>query len=323
MSPALNLGSSTSSGNLAITATTINLNGGTITTNNGGANGSVTMTGAVNIGAANSTIDAGSGLITFTSTVAAGSNALTLESDGGITFNGGADSVTGTNNLRLAPASAGTSIGVAGDSGTLQITSTDVAALGSSFVKVFIGRSDGSGTLKTDLVSFAPTVELQESVGGSISIDGAVSDTAGGILFVVDSSDNISVGADVITNNNFIVIDGPATLGANVTFTCGSGTANFAGTLDASSSGAQGLAINGDAYFEDYVGATTPLSSLSVSGTTYFTRGLGGGTIVGTTDTDGGTGNQTYNGGGSPEHGQRYHRHFDGHGRHRRFRQRC
>src|SRR5262249_34559119 len=127
--------------------------------------------------AAAAVLNAGAGTLTFASTVNAGPNNLTLASDAAIALNGGANSVSGsgTGSLTLQTATAGTSVGVAGDTGTLQITPATLQAIKNPFTQVVIGRTDGTATLSTKAATFTNPVLLQEGgSGGQIVLDGSL-----------------------------------------------------------------------------------------------------------------------------------------------------
>ena len=164
VTPALNLGSASSSGDLAITAATINLNGGMITTNNGGADGSVTMTGAVTIGA---TLTVTAGTVTFGGTVdaaAAGEQGLAIT--GNASFAGpvgGADplaslSVSGTTALNTPSVATTSTAGGTGDQTYSGAVSLEQAAI----------------TLTATTVTFAVTLDLGTdtlTVTGNLVLD--------------------------------------------------------------------------------------------------------------------------------------------------------
>src|SRR5207253_571970 len=78
------------------------------------------------------------------SSLAAGANALTLTADG-MAFNGGANSVNGSSTILLQPGAVGSSVGIGGGVGTLQVTTADITALQDGFSGITIGRSDGTG----------------------------------------------------------------------------------------------------------------------------------------------------------------------------------
>src|SRR5204863_8601482 len=108
---------------------------------------------------ASATLNAGTGTISFGDTLSTGSKNLTLTGDE-IDFNGGANSVSGSGNLILQPSAANVSIGVGGGTGTLDISSNDIAALANNFTQITIGRPDGNGTMNVGTASFKDPLVL-------------------------------------------------------------------------------------------------------------------------------------------------------------------
>jgi autotransporter-associated beta strand protein len=95
------------------------------------------------------------------------------------------------------------------------------------------------------------------SDAGDISVDAPISATGGDITF--DPAEQINLNADVSTAGTE-TYEEPVLLGSAVTLT-GSEVA-----FDSSLDGGFGLTVDGDATFDGSIGATTQLSSLSVSG---------------------------------------------------------
>ncbi len=117
----------------------------------------------------NSTINSGTAALNLASTLTGGANDVTLSGDE-IDLNGGANSVAGTGNLTLAPGAAAATIGVAGGTGTLDLSAADLAALADGFTTITIGDSAaGIGAVDVDAVTFADDIFI---VGGSIAVTG-------------------------------------------------------------------------------------------------------------------------------------------------------
>jgi len=174
----------------------------------------------------------------------------------GVDFSGGAGSVlsTGGGNLTIQPLAAGTSIAVGSPPGApavLDISDTDLAALGEGFGLITIGRPGGSGVTTVGSSSFRDSVAILQS-GGSIVLVGDVLTNAG-------------------ATPGSLTLDGPVTLGATAQLR--SDQAGSGGTISITGpvNGAFGLtaqAGTGDVIFGATVGGTTALASLSVGGAT-------------------------------------------------------
>jgi CHAT domain-containing protein len=173
----------TNTGNLAI-ASNLSLDGGFTQDGDGDVslagniatnNQDIRFTGALSL-AGNAAFDVGGATLEF-GALAAGGNALTLRA-GEINFTGGADSVSGTGDLSLQPATAnqGIEIGGAGDTAALDLTADDIAALANGFAAIAIGRDDGSGAITIrNPVSFADPVQIISPVGtGTIAATGTI-----------------------------------------------------------------------------------------------------------------------------------------------------
>jgi hypothetical protein len=266
------VGSSTALGAIALnsTGTTIlgnTVNADSLTTNSGGGTiiyggSAVTTSGAQTYNdsvtvASSPTVFQGSA-ITFGSgsTLAAGSNDLTLLADA-MTFLGGPGSMTGTGDLRLGAQDVGTSIGVNGAAGALQITGTDLAALGTDFTNLTIGQIGQSGTVSVSSAVVNLAIAFESS--GSINTSGLISTShISGLAFY-----------------------GPVTLIGATTLTS-AGNISLTDTVD----GPFDLTLNptGQTTISNTLGNSTPLSSLTANGTTVMN-----GSSVTT------SGSQTYN----------------------------
>ena len=282
------VGSVTPLASLTVTGPT-NLNAGdnggatnTVTTNGGGQ----TYNSAVTLGADATLADTGGGTIDFASTVD-GAHALTTASTGATIFDG---AVGGTTALA--------SLTVAGFNGSAGGTTIDTDHITTSGLQSYSGD-----------VTLAHDTTLSSTGNGTISfgsmIDGAYSlttDTTGATTFyyLVGSATPLSS----------LTIDGPTTIQSIAVKTSGAQTyegavalntdATLTGTLvtfgstvdNTTKAGSAGLTIAGNAKFDGAVGGTLGLGSLDVTGTTLFADGA----TVATTNADGETGNQTYQG---------------------------
>ncbi|MCD6040161.1 MAG: hxuA 2, partial [Gammaproteobacteria bacterium] len=105
--------------------------------------GSQTYNGTITV---NAPITLQGSAITVGSTLNANANNLTLLADT-MTFSGGANSITGTGTLLLAPLTTNATIGLNGGAGTLQITGSNIAALGTTFSSLTIGQATTTGAM--------------------------------------------------------------------------------------------------------------------------------------------------------------------------------
>jgi len=156
-------------GNIRLTA------GGTIDTSAVISNGDFDEGGLLNAsstgGTGTITLNAGSNLIAGDINASGASGGtITLIGDE-IDFTGGVDgivSVTSSGNLLIEPVTPSRNIAIATASdtgvGTLDLTTTELAGFQAGFTSITIGRTDGTGTITLNSVTFNDPVEL---VGGS------------------------------------------------------------------------------------------------------------------------------------------------------------
>ncbi|HAG83727.1 MAG TPA: hypothetical protein DCL61_21905, partial [Cyanobacteria bacterium UBA12227] len=135
---------------------------------------SITANAAIN---ANS-IDMTSNRITLQEfTTTSSGNAVSLTADE-INLTGGANSITGIGNLLLQPRTASENIVIAGveQSGTLDLSLNDLAALSDGFNSITIGRDNSSGAIRVaNNVTFQDPVTIQSPVGpGTISANSTI-----------------------------------------------------------------------------------------------------------------------------------------------------
>lgn len=264
--------------------------------------GTLTMTAAATFGADTATV-------TLNTTNLNGQN-LTLAGNG-IDFGGGADSITGTGagTLTLQAATNATSIGVAGGAGTLDISTTDLAALADEAVgSLVIGAASGTGTVTVAGGTFRDAVTFRSPTSGTVAVTGLVtgSQSDASITF---SAPTITLAADVVTAGGAINIGTAAghaarldasvlldtTDGGNVAT---GGDVSFAGTLNALAAGTQGLTIDagtgGVVTHTGVVGGTTGLGAYTLTNANNFTA-TGAVTVASFTQTAG-QGTSTFNG---------------------------
>ncbi|MTJ54324.1 CHAT domain-containing protein [Anabaena sp. UHCC 0253] len=247
------------SGNISLTSTNGSINtsaGITSTISDNGSAGNITLNAPTNIttGLVDSTGATSSGLISLTS------NEIDLI--------GGANSVTGTGNLVLQPTTPSQDITIGGttDSGTnaLDLTQSDITALGNGFSSITIGRSDGSGTVSLDNATFQDPVNILSPTGSLIV-------NSGGITAIDNASLNFNVASTTLnggitTNNQPITFPNAVLLGndSNVALNTGNANINFANTIDGSGN-LNLIAGTANISFGGAIGGITPLSSFNIS----------------------------------------------------------
>jgi len=205
----------------------------------------------------------------------AGANNLTIAADA-LSLTGGAGSVTGSGSVTITPQTGTTSIGLAGAAGTLQVTTTDLSAFGSSFSQVTIGGGSQQGAITANTLSVAYPLQIQTS--GILSLNGNLTNTAIGAAVTLTGAASANVlGGNVVTRGGVLTLNGGYNLNAAVLLdsTNSGGSANGAnisvnGTLDNNTSTARSLTItagNGNITLGGNVGqgAFGGLSSLSAT----------------------------------------------------------
>lgn len=264
--------------------------------------GTLTMTAGATFGADSATV-------TLNTTDINGQN-LTLVGNG-IDFAGGADSVTGTGagTLTLQGATNATSIGVAGGAGTLDISSTDLAALADEAVgSLVIGAASGTGTVTVAGGTFRDAVTFRSPTSGTVAVTGLVTGSTADAS-ITFSAPTITLGANVVTAGAAInvgtAVGHAARLDASVlldTTDAGNVAAGasvaFAGTLNALAAGTQGLTVDagtsGNVTHTGAVGGTTALGAYTLTNADDFTAT--GAVTVATFTQTAGQGTSTFNG---------------------------
>jgi hypothetical protein len=264
-----------------------------------------TFNTAVTLGAsATFGISSMTGKLTFASTVAAGANNLTLTADT-ISLNGLAKSVSGTGKIAFRPANASDTIGIAGATGTLQVTNTDLQALKDGFSLIAIGRDDGSGAVTTNMVSFSDPVLIESpQTGGIIKVAGQITGMDNASITLTGPGTTTDLNANIVTAGTAITINDSVSLTSNVLLDTTNGGATGAaihitGKIDADMAANNRTltltAGGGDIALDSAIGSAQSLGSLTVNSANKATFG---GTIQTSGDVTqtAGTGTTTFNG---------------------------
>ncbi len=253
----------------------VDLNGGGVTTSGGVGQ---TYSGVVMLGADTTLTGGAAGPVTFASTVDGG-YALTISTGGLTRFENNVGSTTNLTSL--------SSTGAGGVSFT-PLTGSGITTLGVTTSAVGGQNYTGAVTLGADLtltagangpVTFGSTVDgshaltiatggltrFENSVGGSTALTSLSVSGAGGVSFTPLTGSGITTLGVTTSGVNGQNYTGPVTLGADTTLTANAnGPVTFGSTVD----GGHALTIStgGLTLFENNVGGTTALTSLSVSG---------------------------------------------------------
>ena len=243
--------------------------------NTAGTTGQITLNiGTYAIGAAGATDVFGTGTAgvvldgnitlsratTFSAPVTLGGN-TTLNGSSGVTLTG---NVTGPFNFIAA-----------NEPITLTQTSTTInTSVGNGAVSL----GNVSNTGKTLTVSTGSgNTSFAGLTLGAFTLNSTGTETLNAGTYNITAGDIFGFGGagaiPVITNGALVfseaaTFSGPVTLGSTTTITDSAGTVGFLSTVDATTSGGQGLIVSGNASFGGVVGGNKALSSLSVTGTT-------------------------------------------------------
>ncbi len=304
--------------------------------NNAGA-GAITLTGSPALAAGGAVLfRAGSGntvvggditatgAITFTTTMQLNGNAtvqgtsltfngssvsidagvfnLSLKSNS-MTFAGGTDSIQGTGNLTILPATdaSGILLGTAGGAaGTLVLSRTTLAAVKDGFASITIGSPTGTGlvTISSDSsgppfdpVAFRDPVTIQ-TPGGTMVVNSPDPTSSPGVYgdgnaSVTLRANAITLNASVMTNGNDITLNGAVVLGtpaivrlksfgnnAQLLLSAGSAGGNVTvigsvdddGTASLFNIQAAGASTKGNIDLQAVIGGTTPVDGVAVFG---------------------------------------------------------
>ncbi|MBL3589273.1 MAG: filamentous hemagglutinin N-terminal domain-containing protein [gamma proteobacterium endosymbiont of Lamellibrachia anaximandri] len=192
-----------------------------------------------------------------------------------IDFNGGAGSIAGTS-IVLQTVADGTSIGVGGGAGTLDISDTDIAALADGFASISIGRASGAHAIVVGDSTFVDPVTIRAPAGaGSITVDGQITGNDNASITLDGPGSTTTLNADIVTAGNAITISDSVILGTPITVTLNTtnGVAtgadiNIAGTVNDDST-ASALVLNGGTggavMLSGAIGADIALDGLTVS----------------------------------------------------------
>ncbi|MBI1274531.1 filamentous hemagglutinin N-terminal domain-containing protein [bacterium] len=187
----------------------------------------------------------GSGGINVTGAQNFNANNATFQTTGDVTI--GAN-LSGTGTLSFYPGSITTSVGIAGGSGIMNFSTSELDAIQDGFSEIIFGRSDSTAAIQIGAYS---------NWKDPVRFVRAAADVSNRIVLLGNQ-------AAVALSNAAFRFTGPVLLNAGITLATDGGNITFNSLVD----GAQALVLNaktGQVTFDDDVGAGTALSSLSVT----------------------------------------------------------
>lgn len=170
------------------------------------------------------TLRSGSGTITVNGTVNMGANTLSILTDGDIAIPG---ALTGTGTLNISQGSVGTTLAFGGtQTGTVNLTATEIGKITNGWSAINLGRTDGTGTINLGAVTWNDNLTIR-SGSGMINVNGTQTMGANNLTVITN--------ADIAMNTNFTGTGVLSISGASAATTMGfgdaqSGTINFTNT---------------------------------------------------------------------------------------------
>ncbi len=154
----------------------------------------------------NLTLRSGTGVISIAGvqTTAAGNN-LSIITDGDLavtnTMNGNS---TGT--LRIQQASAGTTIGLGGGAGILNLSVTEIGYIDGNWSNIIIGRTDGTGAVTMSTAIWADPLTIQ-SGSGLINVSGVQTMGANALTFKTDGDITLAAVANILSGSTTLTFE--------------------------------------------------------------------------------------------------------------------
>jgi len=159
----------------------------------------------------------GSGVITIAGAQAMGANNFTLQTDATPTFS---STVTTTGNVLLEPASVGTTVGIAGGAGTLNIGTGILGDITAG--SITIGSTSDTGLMTVNAYTWSNSLSLV-SGSGPITIAGAQAMGTNNFTLQTDATPTFS---STVTTTGNVLLE-PASVGTTVGIAGGAGTLNI------------------------------------------------------------------------------------------------
>lgn len=167
--------------------------------------GKSTATAAMDVRATtwndNLTLRSGSGVINVAGIINTGSNNLSIITDGDISL-APANALTGTGHLSISQSSAGTTMGLGG-TGTVNLSTTEIARIKDGWASLTFGRTDGAGQINMTAMTWNDVLTVQSGTG-LINVSGVQTMGANNLSFITDgditiSATNALFGSGVLT----------------------------------------------------------------------------------------------------------------------------
>lgn len=215
----------------------------------------------------NVTFRGGTGEMRFEQAVNTGGNNLTIQSDNLRIDN----TVSGAGDLTIETSNAAASIGLAGATGNLNLTSTELNRLSDGWNSITIGRNDGTGAINVDSYTNwrDPITLLKDATDltNNLNINGLQRNAAASNASL-SFDGNVILNGDIITDNTDLTFAGSLALQANESFNTGTGNVSF-GDID----GGFDLDVlsSGNVSFNGSVGGSTRLADVTVDGASNVT----------------------------------------------------
>lgn len=180
--------------------------------------------------------------------------------------------------LFIQPRTNGTSIGIGGGAGTLDVSATTIAAIQDGFSSITIGRATGTGLMTVGTASFTDHLILRQASGGI---------TFTGDLNVGANNLTVQTGAGITQSAGSITVGGLTSLtaGAAADIALGQAANDFGGAVSANSrdltlADANALVLGTTAAGRDVsistAGNITQTGALAVTGNTTLAAGASG-----------------------------------------------
>jgi len=244
-------------------------------------------------------LDANTGTLTISDSsfnIAAGG--LTLRGDE-IDLTGGANSIQGTGGtITIEAGQAATTVGINNAASTLDLSTTDIAAIQNGFASITIGRTDGTGavTIGAGGITFNDPVTIRATgAGGTITTNGQITGSGNASVTIDGPGATTTLNADIVTAGNAItisdnvLIDDDSGTGILLDTTNGDTTAAanvyIAGTIDSVASENNSLTIDAeysagsdaDVTIDGAIGTSQALSTLTINGNDISLPSIGSG----------------------------------------------
>ncbi|MBI1326975.1 MAG: filamentous hemagglutinin N-terminal domain-containing protein, partial [Alphaproteobacteria bacterium] len=157
--------------------------------------GRQTATAAMDVRAAtwsdNLTLRSGTGTITVNGIQNLGANNLSIITDGDIAL-ALANALTGSGTLKITPGSIGTTIGLGGGAGIINLTAAEVGRITNGWNDIIIGRTDGTGTITSSTLTWNDNLTFQSGTG-LINISGVQTLGTNDLTFITDGDITLGV----------------------------------------------------------------------------------------------------------------------------------